>query len=165
MSYAQPQHGGAADSYYQLDGQQQDIGMQNRGNGQPQYQQQYQQGPPPQQYQQGPPQQYQQNGQQYQQQPPQFSQAPPQYGKQPNYGGGDKQDFHQTFKVDKPKFNDIWAALLFLACFAGFTAVSGLSIYGYSATKGQQGGGIYGATTLELNTNTIVLLYFSTQDI
>lgn len=142
MAYNQPQHGGAADAYYQMDDQQ-DIGKQ-RG---------YQQGPPQQQYQQGPTQQYQQ--QDYQQQP---QQAPPQYNEQPNYGGGEKQDFTQTFKVAKPKLNDIWAAILFLACFAGFTAVSGLAIYGYNTTKGAQGGGIYGSSTLELNTNTIVLL-------
>jgi hypothetical protein len=50
--------------------------------------------------------------------------------------------------------------LLFIATFLGFTAVSGLSIYGYSATKGQQGGGIYNAGTFELNTNTIILFAF-----
>lgn len=155
MAYNQPQHGGAADAYYQMEDQP-DVGKQG-GYQQQAPQQQYQQGPPPppQQYQQGPPQQqYQQ--QQYQQE--QFSQGPPQYNEQPNYGGGEKQDFAQTFKVAKPKLNDIWAAALFLACFCGFVAVSGLSIYGYNVTKGQQGGGIYGASTFELNTNTIVLL-------
>jgi hypothetical protein len=141
MAYNQPQHGGAADAYYQMDDQQ-EIGKQ-RG---------YQQGPPQQQYQQGPP------PQQYHQQQQQFSEAPPQYNEQPNYGGGEKQDFTQTFKVPKPKLNDIWAAILFIACFCGFTAVSGLAIYGYNTTKGAQGDGIYDSSTLELNTNTIVLL-------
>lgn len=128
MAYAQPQHGGAADAYYQQG--QQNIGME----------QQYQQDP----------------SQQFQQQ--QYPQAPPQYGKRPDYGTGEKQNFGQTFKVDKPKLNDIWAAILFLACFAGFVAVSGLSIYGYSSTGNVEGGGIYNSKSLELNTNTIVLL-------
>ena len=94
---------------------------------------------------------------QQQQQPQQFVQGPPQYS-QPSYGAGDKQDYTQTFKITKPKLNDLWAGLLFLATFAGFVAVSGLSLYGYSSTKSQQGGGIYGSRTLQLNTNTIVLL-------
>ena len=68
-------------------------------------------------------------------------------------------DFQQTFKIEHPKWNDMWAAILFLITFAGFVVVSGLSIYGYSSTKGAQGGGIYGsANTVSLNTNTIVLL-------
>lgn len=70
-------------------------------------------------------------------------------------------EFTQQFKVDKPKWNDWWAGLLFLATFAGFTAVSGLSLYGYSSTKGSQGGGIYngGRTSgIALNSNTMILL-------
>lgn len=151
MSY-NPQHG-AADSYYQ-EGQQ-DIGM-KQTNGYPpqgQYQQQQQQQSYPEQPQQYPPQ------NQYQQP---YPQQPPQYG-QPNNGPvGEKHGFEQKFKVDRPKYNDIWAAALFLLTFAGFIAVSGLSIYGYSSSKGQQGGGIYNnpeqTNTVSLNTNTIVLL-------
>ena len=47
---------------------------------------------------------------------PKYSQQPPQYGY--NYGPqgyeaqGEKQDFQQAFKVDKPKWNDWWAGLL-----------------------------------------------------
>ncbi len=71
----------------------------------------------------------------------------------------EKQDFHQTFKIDKPKYNDIWAALLFLLTLAGFIVVSGISIQGYNATKLFQGGTIYGgASTVGLSTNTIILL-------
>jgi hypothetical protein len=128
MSYAQPQHGGAADSYYQEGQQNSDMQQQ-----QP-YQQSY---------------------------PPQYPQQPPQYGQQPGQPPQvEKQDFDQTFRVDKPKFNDIWAAILFLAVFFGFVAVSGLAIHGYSATKGSQGDGIYNsdAQAVGLNTNTIVLL-------
>ena len=137
MSYAQPQHGGAADSYYQ-EGQQ-DVGKQQQQQ-QAQYQQSY---PPP-------------TPQQYQQTPPPYGG----YGQQPAQPQGDKVGFDQTFKIEKPKYNDIWAALLFLAVFLGFAAVSGLAIHGYSTTKGSQGGGIYNndAQTVGLNTNTIVLL-------
>lgn len=70
-------------------------------------------------------------------------------------------EFTQQFKLDKPKWNDWWAGLLFLATFAGFTAVSGLTLYGYSSTKGSQGGGIYNggrSVGVALNTNTIILL-------
>jgi len=98
-----------------------------------------------------------QQQQQQPEQPQQYPQHPPQYGQQT---AGEKQEFEQKFQVDRPKFNDIWASLLFLATFAGFVAVSGLSIYGYSASKGRQGGGIYNSdtTAVALNTNTIILL-------
>ena len=128
-------HGGQADGYYQ-------NGQQDVNQGQ-YYQQQPQQG----------------------YQDPQYTQQPPQYNnkQQPRVQeGGGKQDFTQTFKLDKPKYNDIWAALLFIATFCGFVAVSGIAIQGYSATKLFQGGGIYGApATVGLSTNTIILLYVS----
>jgi hypothetical protein len=50
-------------------------------------------------------------------QQPQYGQAPPQYGNN-NYVSqsyepqGEKQDFNQAFKLDKPKWNDWWAGLL-----------------------------------------------------
>ncbi|KAK2017610.1 DUF580-domain-containing protein [Colletotrichum eremochloae] len=73
----------------------------------------------------------------------------------------EKYTFEQAFKVDKPKYNDLWAAILFIAVFLGFAAVSGLTISGYSATKNLNGGGIYdGANTFGLSTNTIVLFAF-----
>jgi hypothetical protein len=80
---AQPQ--GEAQGYYQDGAQQQQM----------QYAQQPQQ------------QQYEQKN--YQQQPP------PQYGSYApqNYEAtGEKQDFSQAFKLDKPKFNDWWAGVL-----------------------------------------------------
>jgi hypothetical protein len=68
-------------------------------------------------------------------------------------------DFSQTFHVVKPRYNDIWAALLFLATFAGFVVVLAFAIQGYGATKLFQGGSIYGgASTVGLSTNTIILL-------
>jgi len=69
----------------------------------------YQEGAP--QYAQQQPQQQpyeQKNYQQQQQQPPQYGNYAPQ-----NYdAGGEKQDFSQAFKLDKPKFHDWWAGLL-----------------------------------------------------
>lgn len=126
----QQTHGGQADAYYQ-------NGQQDFNQGQ--YQQQPQQG----------------------YQDPQYNQQPPQYNnkQQEMVQEGTKQDFTQAFKLDKPKYNDTWAALLFIATFCGFVAVSGIAIQGYSATKLFQGGGIYGApATVGLSTNTIILL-------
>jgi hypothetical protein len=162
MAYNLP-HGGAADAYYQQG--QQDIGAQQQGHYQ-QHQYPYPRPPPPQpnymihgleqtqfeqqDLQQAPP------PQQYPQQPPQNGN---QYGKQPNTGDGEKMGFDQTFKIDRPEYNDIWAAVLFILTFAGFTAVSVLSIRGYATTN--QGGGIYNggsANSVSLNSNTIILL-------
>jgi hypothetical protein len=93
-------------------------------------------GPPPQQ-----PQGAYYQGQPYGQQPPQYNQsyAPPQgpppmqqqNGYQQNGYGDNKQSFEQTFKLDKPKYNDWWAGLLLIAVFLGYVAVSAISIRGY----------------------------------
>lgn len=150
MSYAQPQHGGAADSYYQQG--QQDIGMQYQ---QPQYQAPSGPTPAQQSYQQYPPQQQQYNSPS----PQQYNVPPPQGGKQAAEGSYGSRTFDQSFHIEKPKYNDLWAAILFLVVFGGFVAVSGLTINGYSSTN--QGGGIYNsnaASEVGLNTNTIVLL-------
>ncbi|KAL9088174.1 MAG: hypothetical protein Q9165_006301 [Trypethelium subeluteriae] len=70
----------------------------------------------------------------------------------------EKATFAQTFQVQRPKFNDIWAGILFLLFCGGFVAVSGISIQGYAATKGFNGGGIYdGRNDFGLDTNTIIL--------
>lgn len=132
--------GEAADYYNGDEGGQKNYPMQ-----QPQQQQQY--------YNNGPQQQQQQDVM-----PP-----PPTYGQQNNssYSPDQKTTFEQAFKIEKPKFNDLWAAILFLAVFAGFVAVSGISIQGYSAEKGFNGGGVYGSRNdFGLNTNTIVLFAF-----
>lgn len=115
-------------------------------NQQPQqYAQQY---PPPQQ-------------QQQYAQPQQYPQQPPSYGQPQAYNGGEKPNFEQAFKVDKPKWNDLWAGILLILVFLGFVAVSGISIAGYAGNKGFNGGGIYGsANDFSLNTNTIVLFAF-----
>jgi hypothetical protein len=67
--------------------------------------------------------------------------------------------FDQTFTIDRPKYNDVWAAVLFILTFCGFIAVSVLSIRGYATTN--QGSGIYNggsANSVALNSNTIILL-------
>ncbi|KAF2433548.1 DUF580-domain-containing protein [Tothia fuscella] len=127
----------------------------------------YQEGAPQSQQYQGEQQQY--NGQQQYggpQQQKNFGQAPPQYGNNSyapqNYEAqGEKQDFQQAFKLDKPKYNDWPWGLLFIAVFIGYIAVSGLAIRGYATTKGFNGGGIYGSKNdFGLDTNTIVLFIF-----
>lgn len=86
---------------------------------------------------------------------------PPSYGQNMNYGADQKPTFDQAFKIDKPKWNDLWAGGLFLAVCAGFVAVSGIAIQGYSATKGFNGGGIYDSSNeFGLSTNTLVLFVF-----
>ncbi|KAF4308216.1 putative protein pns1 protein [Botryosphaeria dothidea] len=99
---------------------------------------------------------------QYSQPPPNYGQNyPPPDGAPPNGTYGEKPTFEQTFKLDKPKWNDLWAGILFLAVFFGFVVVSGIAIQGYAHTKGFNGGGIYdGANSFGLTTNTIVLFVF-----
>lgn len=92
-------HGGAADSYYNNAGAQPQISYPPpaHGNG-PEYQ-----------------------GQPQYQAPPEakFQQPPPNYGQNYQNGAGPvgpsgdgKQTFAQAFKVDKPKWNDLWAGIL-----------------------------------------------------
>lgn len=98
---------------------------------------QQQQGyPPPQGY---PPQDYSQQ-QQYPPQgygppPPQdqqygYSQAPPPPPDNGGYGN-EKVPFEQAFKIEQPKYNDIWAGILFVLTMAGYVVVSGIAIQGY----------------------------------
>lgn len=109
-------------------------------------------------------QQYGQYAQQPQQQ--QYMPNPPAYGQNygndgPSYGSDGKNTFDQQFKVEKPKWNDLWAGILLIVVFLGFVAVSGITISGYAGNKGFNGGGIYGSENdFSLNTNTIVLFCF-----
>lgn len=93
-----------------------------------------------------------------QQQPMQYAQNPPQYQSeappQPiTQGGG---DFDKTFKIDKPKYNDLWAGLLLIATFLGFVAISGTSLHSYSQ-RGSGGSVYHDANEFSLNSNTIIL--------
>ncbi|UKZ88685.1 Putative choline transporter, neither null mutation nor overexpression affects choline transport [Trichoderma asperellum] len=102
--------------------------------------------------------------QQYQQQPANGYQdhpygPPPPYSFNPPQVHDEKYSFNDAFKLEKPKFNDWWAGILFLAAFGGYVAVSGLSIHGYS--KGFAGHGIYDdLNSFSLNSNTIILFAF-----
>jgi len=126
---------GEAAGYYNDDNAPKSYPMQPQNGYQQQYQQpQYQQQQQYQPQQQGGPQ-Y-QNGQQYQQ----YSQEPPNYNQGQSYapvgfGGGEKPTFEQAFKIEKPKWNDLWAGILFLIVCAGFVAVSGISIQGYGECR------------------------------
>ena len=84
-----------------------------------------------------------------------YTQQPPQYGMN-NYGPqgyeatGQKIGFDQAFKIEKPKWNDWWAGLLFIATMGAFVVVSGIAIQGYSATYGFNGGGIYDSRWVQI---------------
>ncbi|KAH7120970.1 plasma-membrane choline transporter-domain-containing protein [Dendryphion nanum] len=127
----------------------------------------------------GPPQNGQQYNGQYQMQEPKYGHEAPPYGQNyappshpppqqnygappPNYGGGEGPvDFGQAFKIEKPKYHDWWAGLLFIAVFLGYAAVSGITIQGYARTFSFNGGGIYNSRNdFGLSTNTIVLFAF-----
>lgn len=154
-------HAQSQGDYYQLDERMSQPYGQNGGYGQPQYgQQQYGQ---PQWG--GQQQQYggyqQQQGYQQGYPPPQQQAPPPEQYHQPAYGApppppqGEKYSFNEAFKIEKPKWNDLWAAILFILFFLGFAAVSGIAIYGY--TKANPGGGISGNNSFALGSSTIVL--------
>ncbi|KAI5863722.1 DUF580-domain-containing protein [Durotheca rogersii] len=93
----------------------------------------------------------------------QYGQPGPQ-GSAPNYGYGqieEKPMFDQAFRVERPKYNDLWAGIAFLIVCAGFVAVSGISINGYASNRSFQGGSIYDSrSAVGLNTNTLILFAF-----
>lgn len=44
---------------------------------------------------------------------------------------GPPPSYDEVFAIQKPKWNDLWAGILFLATCAGFVVVSAISIQGY----------------------------------
>ncbi|CAG8040542.1 unnamed protein product [Penicillium nalgiovense] len=93
----------------------------------------------------------------YQQPPPEPKPAPQYHQNVPESG----YNFDQAFKIEKPKWNDLWAGLLLIAVFLGYAAVSGLTIHKYATDKGFNGGGIYDSVNdFSLDTNTLVLFVF-----
>ncbi|RLV91252.1 Protein PNS1 [Spathaspora sp. JA1] len=71
------------------------------------------------------------------------------------------QDFDESFKIDKPKYNDWPFAIFFLLVVAGFIAVAAITLNALAKTFSFQGGGIYGSgNSFSLNTNTIILFSF-----
>ncbi|PNY29793.1 Protein PNS1 [Tolypocladium capitatum] len=105
---------------------------------------------------------YDQNGYQPPPQQPQYDPyQQPMYGAPPPYGvnppkGNEQYGFDQAFKIAKPKYNDWWAGILLILVFAGYVAVSAVTIRGY--TTGSKGNGIYGGkNNFSLDNNTIIL--------
>ncbi|CCU76989.1 DUF580 domain protein Pns1 [Blumeria hordei DH14] len=100
---------------------------------QSQYQYQYSSNQPPNQgqqyqYQPAPPLNYQYPPHQYNPYPPQQPQPPTDNGPSHHDHSMGAMGFVDSFKVQEPKFRDLWAALLFLATFSGFVVVSVLSL-------------------------------------
>ena len=89
---------GAADSYYNGAGDQAKQG----------YPMQPQMQYPPQ----APSNGYQQGAPQYQQPPPNYGQNFQSSGPPPMTGVDGKQSFDQAFKLESPKYNDLWAGIL-----------------------------------------------------
>ncbi|KAH0608567.1 uncharacterized protein H6S33_001701 [Morchella sextelata] len=125
--------------------------------------QQWQQ-PPPQNYYGGPPQQQQQfqlpQGQlKYAPNESSPSVQPPMnqpYGEPPPY------TFEEKFAIQRPRYNDLWAAILFITDLLGLLALSIISFRSYSENKRVQNGGGIGVRGNEqsdfgLSNNTIVL--------
>lgn len=78
---------------------------------------------------------------------------------------GEKRTFEQAFKQEdgtgRPKWNDLWAGILFLLVCAGFTVVSGIALQGYAASRSQNDGSINGQlNNFGLTTHTIYLFCF-----
>lgn len=127
-------HQGQAADYYNNNYQHQNMG------GVPYEQTGYQSYPPPSTA--PPPQQpqYQQQQPYQDQQPnePKYSQQPPTYGQNFTPPRDNKQTFQETFKIQKPKYNDIWAGLLVsnkkhvYSCVV-FGGASGLTIHSSSS--------------------------------
>ena len=150
-------HEGQAASYYE-EGQERYQQYQAPA-GRPPPQDGYQQYDQPQ-YQQQPPAQQQQQYSQEGGYEPKYSQQPPSYGENFNAPQDNKQDFAQTFVVQKPKYNDLWAGILLILTFCGFVAISGLSIDRYSKYKGFSGEIYNNTNSFSLNGNTIILFIF-----
>ncbi|EJP66775.1 Choline transporter [Beauveria bassiana ARSEF 2860] len=151
-------YGGAPPQQYNGEQQygQQQYGQQQYGQqqyGQPQYnQQQYNQGQWQQQQQQPPP--PQQNNGGYDHGGYNYG-PPPAYSYNPPQANDEKYGFDQAFKIEKPKYNDLWAGILLLLVFAGYVAVSVIALRGY--TTGRPGNGIYDDNTFSINSNTLIL--------
>ncbi|EPS37392.1 hypothetical protein H072_8880 [Dactylellina haptotyla CBS 200.50] len=66
--------------------------------------------------------------------------------------------FEDQFVIEKPKLNDLWAAVLWLLTFLGFIAVSVLALRGYSRSSSTSGNGIKDSNaSFGLTTNTVIL--------
>ena len=87
--------------------------------------------------------QYQNNQQQYGMQPSQPYAPPPQQQQQQQYMAPDKEGQRiDKFAPAKPKWNDLFFALLFYAQFAAFIAISVISLRALSNTGSNRSGGL-----------------------
>jgi hypothetical protein len=43
--------------------------------------------------------------------------------------------YDQVFKIDRPKWNDLWAGILFLIVCAGYLAVSAICLHGWGSSS------------------------------
>lgn len=81
-----------------------------------------------------------------------YPQSPPVYNPSPiKPESSDKLSFNEAFLVEKPKWNDIWATVLFTLVSIGFLVVSGFAFSGYQHEASN-------ADTISLNAHTIVCL-------
>ncbi|KAK5989811.1 Protein PNS1 [Cladobotryum mycophilum] len=80
---------------------------------------------------------------------------PPPYSFNPPQANDEKYSYDDAFKLEKPKYNDLWAGILFLIVFAGYVVVSGIAVHGY--VTGTSGSGIDHGNNFSLNSNTMVL--------
>ncbi|ODV76844.1 protein PNS1 [Suhomyces tanzawaensis NRRL Y-17324] len=70
-------------------------------------------------------------------------------------------DFDESFKIERPKFNDWPFAVFFLLVVGGFIAVAGITLNALRKTFGFQGSSIYDSrNSFTMNTNTIILFAF-----
>lgn len=65
----------------------------------------------------------------------------------------DKLSFKEAFLIEKPKWNDIWASVLFSLVSIGFLIVSGFAFSGYKHDKHDAK-----SDTISLNSNIIIIL-------
>jgi hypothetical protein len=95
--------------------------------------------------------------------PPQNYGAPPQnYGAPPQPNADGKQDFSQAFQIAKPRFNDLWAGILLILTFLGFTAVSIYCITGYGRGQASTSRDTFGNNSrFGLTRNTIGLFGYT----
>lgn len=71
------------------------------------------------------------------------------------------QQFEESFKIEKPKYNDWPLAVFFWLTVGGFIAIAVITLSALKKTYGFQGSSIYNsANTFTLNTNTIILFGF-----
>lgn len=71
------------------------------------------------------------------------------------------QQFEESFKIEKPKYNDWPLAAFFWLTVGGFIAIAVITLSALKKTYGFQGSSIYNsANTFTLNTNTIILFGF-----